>query len=248
MKPRQLLGTIEKTVYNNTPEILTAIGVSGVVTTGYLAAVAGAQASDMISLEQGMTERFLTRKEKLKLTWKCYIPAVASGIATIACVVGSHRVSTRRAAAAYSLMAVTDQAFKDYREKVVETIGEKKAEAIQDEIVKDRLAKNPPSNEVVIVGSGTVLCCEMYTGRYFNSDMETLRRAENEINSKTLQEMYTTLSDFYSLVGLPYTAMSDDFGWTTDRLLKLRYTTVLSDDGRPCIAFEYDHIKPRDRF
>jgi len=247
MKARHILATIEKKVYTNTPEILTAVGVSGVVTTGYLAAVAGQNAWSEIATQQFEEGRILSRKERLKLTWKFYIPAVASGIATITCVVGSHNVSKRRTAAAYSLMAFTEQAFKEYQTKVVETIGEKKAEAIRDEVAKDRVSKNPPGDNVVIMGTGSVLCYEMYTDRYFNSDMETLKRAENEINSKTLQEMYTTLSDFYSLVGLPYTDMSDDFGWNTDELLKLRYTTVLSPDGRPCIAFQYSYIKPRSQ-
>jgi len=247
VKPRHILATLEQKVYENTPEILTAIGVSGVVTTGYLAVLAGQSAQGEIAAEQIAQDRILSRKEKLKLTWKCYIPAVASGIATIACVVGSHRVSTRRTAAAYSLMTFTDAAFKEYREKVAETIGEKKEEAIRDEVVKDRIARNPPSNEVVLVGPGNVLCCELYTGRYFNSDMHTLLSAENELNARLLREMYATLSDFYCLVGLPYTDMSDDFGWTSDKLVKLKVTTVLADDGRPCLAFNYNYIDPRGK-
>lgn len=74
--------------------------------------------------------------------------------------------------------------------------------------------------------------------------MESLRKAENKLNSRLNREMYARLSDFYSLVGLPYTSNSEEIGWDSDKLLELRFTTVLSDDGRPCIAFDYNYTKP----
>lgn len=245
MKARHLLAIIEKKTHDNAPEILTAIGVSGVVTTAYLAASGGQKAGVHLAAEKESLRRDLTRAEKIKSAWRFYIPAFASGVATIVCVVGSHRVSAKRTAAAYSLLTFTDTAFKEYREKVVEHIGPKKEELVRDEIVKDRIARNPPSDNLIVAGSGSVLCCEMYTGRYFQSEIETLRKAVNQTNSKALREMYVTLTDFYGYVGLPFTAMSDEFGWSCDKLLEIKVTPVLTDDGRPCVAFDYNYIKPR---
>jgi hypothetical protein len=74
--------------------------------------------------------------------------------------------------------------------------------------------------------------------------METIRKAVNTINAKMLREDEATLSDFYYLIGLPYTSYSSGTGWRSDKLLELYYSTALNDGGIPCITFEYNYVKP----
>jgi hypothetical protein len=78
------------------------------------------------------------------------------------------------------------------------------------------------------------------TGRYFNSDMETLRKAENDVNFRLVNELYVPICDFYYLIGLPYTSNSGQIGWTSGKLMNLEFTTTMSEDSRPCLAFEYN--------
>lgn len=231
---------VQKTIRDNSPVILTALGVSGVVTTGYLAAKAGWQSQHRVAQDPCDD---LTAREKAELVWDLYIPAVTAGVITIGCIVCATHVSSKRVAAAYSILTVSEKAFDEYREKVVEQIGERKEQAVRDEIAQDHISKNPPGN-LVVAGSGSVLCCELFTGRYFNCDMETLRKAANDINAKLVGEMYATLSDFYYLVGLPQTSNSGGIGWESSKLMNLEFSTVMSGDNRPCIAFEYNYTKP----
>jgi hypothetical protein len=131
-------------------------------------------------------------------------------------------------------------AFEEYREKIVEKIGEKRERTARDEIAQEQIRQNPPNNsQIFITDNGTQLCYEAFTGRYFLSDMETLRQAMNDVNATILHDGEACLSDFYVLVGLPMTTQSDLVGWNTDKLLELHFTAALTTDNRPCISMNY---------
>jgi Family of unknown function (DUF6353) len=233
---------------SNSPAILTALGVSGTLSTAYLAGKASYKAAHVIR-RANLTfpapgERRQRAKENFQLTWKLYIPAVTSGGLTIACIVMANRVGSKRTAAIAAAYSLSETALVEYREKVIEQFGERKEQAVRDELAQDKVAGNPPNREVIVAGSSDVLCHELLTGRYFRSDMETLRKAQNDINGKILRERYVQLSEFYYLVGLPYTSHSSVLGWDSDRLMELEFSTVLSEDNIPCIAFEYNYTKP----
>lgn len=234
----------------NSPEILTAGAVTGVVTTSYLVSKASFRAYRVILEDErvsGASDDPKQRlKENAKSVWKLYIPASISGVVTIGCIIGASHATGRRTAAAVTAYSLTEKAFAEYREKVVEQIGKGKEEKIRDTIAQEKVDKNPlGSKEVIILGSGQIMCCELYTGRYFRSDMEMLKRSLNELNSKIINTVFgVTLSDWYDIVGLNHTTNSDNLGWDSDKLMDLRFTTVLTDEGEPCLAFEYNYIKP----
>jgi hypothetical protein len=73
--------------------------------------------------------------------------------------------------------------------------------------------------------------------------METLRKSQNDINAKLNAHQYASLSDLYYMIGLPNTSTSDHMGWSADKHLELSFTTVMSEDGRPCLAFDYNYIE-----
>lgn len=235
-----------KVFVDHSPAILTAFGISGTVTTAYLAAKA-AYASRP-ALDEGFHKADLYKKsfeirEQASLVWKMYIPAATTAVFTVTCIIAATKVGQRRTAALTAAYSITEKAFDEYRDKVTEKLGEKKEKAIRDEVNQDRVNNNPPSREI-IVASGHVLCLETYSGRYFTSDMETLRRAQNDINAKLHREDVASLSDFYYIIGLPLTSHSTVVGWNSDKQMELKTGTALTDDGRPCITFEYNYIKP----
>ena len=226
-----------KFVHDNAPTIIAGLGISGTITTAVLAADAGFKSAKRLSEKSPE----ITPREIFEETWDLYIPAVLSGTATIGCIVLSNRLNSKRAAAAYSLLAVSERAFEEYREKVVGVIGEKKEQKLKDEIAQERVNKNPSS--VIVAGDGSVICCELFTGRYFKSDMEKLRKAQNDINARVMQELYVCLDEFYYLVDLEPTSSSGHCGWDSSRLMELDFSTVLTPDGKPCLAFNYNYVK-----
>jgi hypothetical protein len=236
-----------KTIKDNSPAILTAVGVSGVISTAYLTGRATFKAAYIIrdyegkfSMAANPRERF---KERAKLVWKLYIPPAISGVSTILSIVSATRISSRKAAVITTAYSLSERAFSEYRDKVIEKFGEGKERALRDDIAQDRVNNNPPK-ELIVAGSGTVLCHEALTGRFFMSDHETLRQAQNTLNAKILAHNYAYLDDFYDLIGLPYTSVSNSLGWEVGKLMELRFTTVLSPDNKPCLSFEYNYTRP----
>lgn len=229
----------QKVLHDNSPSILTAMGVSGTLATAYLTGKASFDAARRLG--EGPPIENLTKREIIERIWDLYIPPIASAVVTVGCVIGSNHISSKRTAAAYSVVAVSEKMFAEYREKVIESHGERKEKLIRDEIAQDRINSNPPP--AIVMGSGEVLCCESHTGRYFMSDMESLRKARNDINAKLIGDMYATLDDFYYLLKLPQTSQSGALGWESDKMLELDFSAVLTE-GKPCMVFSYNYIKP----
>lgn len=240
-----ILRRVTKIAADNSPVILTAIGVAGTLATAYLSGKATIKAfieiqEEQLSMDLHGEDRSLTSKEKASLVWKYYIPPVATGAVTISCIIMANRIGTRRTAALAAAYVVSERAFEEYKTKVVERIGRGKEEKIRDEIAQDRVSNAPvESRQVIIAGTGEILCLEGHTGRYFQSDMESLRKAANDLNGMIIQDMYASLTDFYNLIGLPRTSGSDELGWNVDSQLELAFSATIATDGRPCMVMSY---------
>lgn len=235
----------EKFASDNSPTILTTIGVIGLGTTAILTGKATFKAADILANEEFRLAKEgsnyeLTNRDKVELTWKFYIPAVGVGALSCGAIIGANHIGSRRTAAVAAAYSLSERAFTEYKGKVVEKLGEKKEKAVRDEIAQDRVDANPVSGrEVIIIEGKSVLCYDTYSGRYFMSDMETLKKAQNDVNYQILSDMYASLSDFYQRVGLSATASSEEVGWTTDKQLELELSGTLSEDQRPCIAVSF---------
>lgn len=228
-----------KLIADNSPVLLTAVGVTGVITTAYLTGKATFKAAEILGENESYSEP-LTPKEKVSLTWKCYIPAMGTMAATIFVVIAANRVGSRRAAALAAAYSLSEKAFEEYRSKAVDRLGGKKEQELRDELAQDRVNRSPKeSREVVMVGPGSVLCYDEFTGRYFLSDMETIRKAVNDVNEQVINDSYASLSEFYHKIGLTQTSFSEDVGWNLDKLLEVKYTSVLTDTGKPCLAIDF---------
>jgi hypothetical protein len=243
-----------RTIKSNSPMLLSLTAAAGVGCTAYLAGRASWKAA--LTLDHEFVKRFndgensineavLTNKEKVQLVWKLYIPATVSGIVTISCIAAAGQTQLKKTIAATTALSFTERAYSEYRDKVIEEYGERKDEAIRSKIAADRLVERPPpSNDILVTGPGMVLCCELFTGRYFVSDMEKLRRAQNDINAKILSHDEATLDDFYYIIGINRTSYSGNIGWTSTRQMELQFSPLLTEDGRPCLAFDYNYTKP----
>lgn len=244
----KLINSLVTMVKRNQTTLLSSSAIVGVGTTAYLTGRATVKAVRIVDLEEGRGGTAGDAKQRLKervhFVWKLYVPAAASGVLTSACIIGVAKVGNKRAMAAQAAFVVTERAYSEYRDKVIEEYGEKKDEKIRDAIAQDRVNQTAPKQEVYIAGSGTVLCCESYTGRYFMSDIETLRKQMNELNANLLRHDQISMETWYYMIGLEPTAYSSDIGWSSDRLMELQFTSTLTPDGRPCLVFTYNYHRP----
>ena len=189
--------------------------------------------------EKGVKE--LSRGETVKTTWKCYIPSFLTGLVSTGCLIGANRVGSRRNTALAAAYSLSESALKEYQEKVVEVIGEKKEQEVRDEIAKDRIARNPVVNkEVIITGKGDTLCLEPITSRYFKNDIETIRKIFNDLNNRMMREMYITANEYFYEIGLQPSESLNDLGWKVeDGLIEPIFSSQLAEDGTPCLVVDF---------
>lgn len=248
------LSTIAKNVHASTvkhqPEILTGIGIAGMLTTTVMAVTATPKALDLMAEIKENHEKDTDKKAYAKdIVLKVapvYIPAAIIGILSASCLIGANSVNLKRNAALATAYTLSESALNDYRGKVIETLGEKKDRAVRDAIAKDKIEQNPVvDREVIITNNGETLCYDVLSGRYFKSDIEKLKRATNELNRKMLSDNYISLNEFYDEIGLNYTKIGENIGWNISRgYIELDFSSQLTAKGEPCLVIDY-RVEPR---
>lgn len=261
---KKIFKSVKASAIKHSPEILTGVGIAGMITATVLAVKATPRAIELIEEERdlreidranGVDERFasdnISFKDKVKLTWKCYIPAAATTAMSVSCLIGASAVNLRRNAALATAYSLSETALKEYKEKVMETVGPKKERAIQDKVAEEKIANNPVSkNEVIITEKGNTLCYDSISDRYFNSDIEKIRKTVNTLNAQMItgQEECVSLNEFYDELGLRHTTTGDDLGWNVaSGLIDIDFSSHITDDGRPCLVINYS-VAPKYNF
>lgn len=237
------LNNLGRLMKDNSPVILSAAAVGGVIATAILAA----RAQERVIEEESKRGTAPDLKGKIKDRWRPYLPPAASGAATIACIIAANRVEARRSAAllgAYTLVSTT---LAEYKDAVIEEIGEVKDRKIREKVAEKQMAEHPvESSQVFLTGKGEHLCYEPLSDRYFRSDIESVRRAANDVDADVLQNMYAPLNEFYKLIGLPDTVLGEHLGWNIDHRIDLVVATHLSADGEPCLSVEHRQLPVYD--
>lgn len=241
MNLSKIVKDVTNIVKKNSPEILTGIGVAGMVATTVMAVRATPKALKMIDDLEWEKERDLTASEKVKACWKLYLPSAITGVTSVACVIGASSVNVHRNAALATAYTLSETALKEYKDKVLETFGEKKEQTVRDAIAKDKIEKNPvTNNEVIITNKGETLCYDTFTGRYFKSDIDKLKKAENALNRQLLMDGFVSLNELYNEIGLDDTKMGEQLGWDFEKgLVELRFSSQLASDGTPCLVLDF---------
>ena len=114
----KFINTATKTLKKHSPEILTGLGIAGMITTTVFAVRATPKALRLIEerkKQEDVTK--LTPIETVQTCWKCYIPSVVIGAASTACIIGATSVSARRHAALATAYALSESSMKEYQEK-----------------------------------------------------------------------------------------------------------------------------------
>lgn len=239
----------------NSRTILTGVAVGGTVSTAYLTGRASFKAAEVIEEERVGRERKaaleegdawkhaadeISRFDKVKLVWRFYIPPGAMCLTTVTCIVVANKIASKKIAALAVASGISERALQEYKAKVIEKLGERQDTKLRDEIAQDRVNGHPVSSrEVILAGTGEVLCFDLATGRYFQSTVEEIKRAENKVNHRLNNFMYASASEFYDEIGLAPTTYTDNVGWNANKHVEVQFSSVLSPDGRPCLAIDF---------
>lgn len=237
------LRTAQKWALENSPSILTVVGTIGAISTAVLATRAGFSSASLVEnalIEKRQSQRGpLTKREVVEATWQEFIPPAVVGAITLAAIIGANRIGTRRAAALAAAFKISEKMAEEYRQKVVEHMGAQKEEMVRSDVARDRIGRTD-GVETLILGEGEIIFYDSWSDRAFTSTRQRVEDAVNQINYQINQAWAASLTEFFDLLGLKATGVSDSFGWNTDELLDVNYTSCLLPDGRPACEIRYN--------
>ena len=222
----------------HSPEILTGFGIIGFISSTVMAVKATPKALYLIEEHK---DEIKTKMDTVKVAWKPYIPALGLAITSTACIIGASAVNYKRNAALGAAYALSERTLIRYRDKVVDHLGERKEKEIRDEVAQDTMNSNKLDNsQVIITQKGNTLCMDTISGRYFKSDIDTIRKTVNDINRRMTYDHYISLNELYYALGLEGVKNGDLMGWSLDTgLLDPSFSTCLTDDDQPCIVMDF---------
>ena len=238
---------IGRTLKRGSPTILTCVGAVGFVCTVVMAAKATPKAVELIK-EDSRKEHdgdpyAYTKMEAVRSAWKNYVPAAVTGVAAITCMFGANALNKRQQASIVSAYALLDKAYKEYRGKVKELLGEDGDKQIREEIAKDKCAEKRAPEE------GYLLFCDEYRGECFERTMTQVIQAEYHFNRNFALRGEASLNEFYSFLNLEPIDGGDEIGWDMafgDEFagyswIDFEHETFTMEDGMECCLINYPY-------
>lgn len=258
MKLPDILAKGAKIISNNSPVILTTLGIAGFGTTVVLAVKA---TPDAYSFHQGhvwsrdaidKNKNIEDKKEAIrndvieeaKEVVPLYIPALGMGIISIACFLSANKIHADRNAALLAAYSLGEKTFVTYQEKVRERLGDGACTDIHDEVMHEIVHSDTAPEGTLTVKEGKWRFYDTVLGRYFYSTREDIIAAESEINRRLLVETKVALSEFYYAMGVEDPGrVSECMGWDISsryvQSMEIMFTPMFDDEKNPCTAIHY---------
>lgn len=210
------------------PTILTCIGAAGVVATAVLAVKATPKADSLIKADSRRNHDgdpyAATKLEAVKSCWKCYIPAAATGVATIICIFGANTLNKKQQASLASAYALVNRSYSDYKHKEKSSMPPITATG----------GFSNSSLEFEDANEEQRLFYDSFSKRYFQATISQVLQAEYHINRNMVLGAFVTLNDFYDFLGISHVEGGDVVGWLlSDSMYWIDFdnSKAMVDDG-----------------
>lgn len=240
----------------HSPEILIVTGVIGIVTSTVMACKATTKVNDIVDETKDMVDKIHDAVENKKHTSdgdeytqevankdltivyaqtglkfvKLYGPAVAIGIASIGCIVGSNHILRKRNIALAAALTAMETSFKEYRGRLIDRSGKDldrelrfgiKAKEVEEKVVDEKGKETTVTKTVEVVDPNaihsiySVVFCEGNSGWTRNAELNKvfLIQQQNYANDKLKLNGVLTLNEVYDMIGAPRTAYGQIAGW-----------------------------------
>ena len=255
MKPK-LCQTVSNALKKASPTILTCIGAVGVVATAVLAVKATPKALEMVRADSRKKHdgdpHAATKVEVVKSCWKCYVPAVATGAATIICIFGANTLNRKQQASLASAYALVSHQYNDYKRKLKEIYGEEAHKKIMESLAAEKVDKDHTIMAQGLFGNSSLdfedsgeeerLFYDSFSGRYFTSTISKVLQAEYHLNRNfALCGGGVALNHFYDLLGIGDISEGDTIGWfVNDEMywIDFDHSRAILEDGLECYIID----------
>ena len=174
-----------------------------------------------------------------------YAPAVLMEGLAIASVVTSYKASVTRTAAFATAYMLSQEDFTAYKSKVVDILGQKKADNIEKEaaVAKVKDTPLPDESEIIATGDGNTLFYDKIGGRYFRSSIDAVRSAEKKVSDWIHAYDSAAVNDFYGFLGLEDTVAGGVLGWNNERPIDINLnSTRIGPNNEPAFVITYNWL------
>jgi len=230
-----------KNISKHSPEILTVLGITGGIVSVALACTATEKAIrtiDRVCVDNDTD--YVEPKEKIKLTWKYYIPSAIVGGTSIACIIGAKHITDKRFTGLVTAYKISEAALIDFRNEVKESIGEKKAAAIQSKADEKTIktAIEAPTNSLYIGDDTVIDMWDPYSNTKFRNKVENIRKIKNDMVDILQQEGEVDLNTYFCAADIGWNETGELLGWTNYTLtnccsnIDVRFDSTMIE-GRP---------------
>lgn len=241
----------------NRPEILFGASITATLASVVMAAKGGYEARGIVDAEQARREHDvddagvvkegpLTSKEKIQLTWLCYMPAAVTTIGALGSTTGLHIVHVKDkkmlAQAALSAIEEVKTSAKEFEKE--HTLGVLSNDEKQ-KILEERAERVPIGEKLdshIENSDGIVepmyLVRDARTGRDIWSNDHRIEDALIEVNNVINGSGDCEINHFYNHAGFASIPDGTQVGWS-GALVSLEWTETRRDDGRPVRVFTF---------
>ncbi|MFI3173925.1 MAG: DUF6353 family protein [Bacillota bacterium] len=246
---------------HHSPEILTGIGIAGMITTTVMAVQATPKALQLLDAKkEELDVEELEAKEMVQATWQCYAPAIIVGVSTIACFASASYLSYKSQASLVSAYSLLDQHYKKYRTAAKEVYGEDADEKINAQMAEDVWIHDGSGEYLYLPDadkSDKLLFYDDYTNTFFYATAASVTAAHYHLNRNLALGGEVSVNDYKAMLGLPHIDGCDDVGWCIDLIYQAGYSWLdftniekILPDGRvyyvigpvfePTALYDYD--------
>lgn len=219
------------------PEILTGVGIAGMITTVVMAVRATPKAVDELREKQPET-----LGEEIKIMAPHYIWTLVVGTASTFCLIESLSTSKRRNAGFAALVSMYENEILEYKDAAKEIVGEKKAQQIDDKVADNHaqevLRTIDNDKYMIRTGRADTLTLDLITGQVFLSDIDWIKSRFIDMNDFLQQNETMDVSDYAYILQLEDPQLiGHALGWHYDRNNRIELSdTYTGRDGIPMLV------------
>jgi hypothetical protein len=246
------LASVGKTFFMaNRPEILLGASLVSSIGGAILAGKGGYEARGKVDAAEVEKGEPLDVKEKIQLTWLCYLPAAITVTTAVGSIGGLHLVHVKeKKALATAAMAAIEEIKKEAKEFEKENLGILSNEE-KNLVLEERANKAPTDDGHVAIQNTDGEITELYlvrdpvSGRDIWSNKARIEEAIVEVGNIVNGSDDASLNSFYEHAGFGRLDSGEELGWSgvipwiswTDESGNI--ISGVRDDGRPWRGFRF---------
>lgn len=263
----KMLGRSVLVAKKYSPEILTAVGIAGMVTASVMASRAtlklepvmnkmreGKDTANELYADQDVFEYDeKARNKDLSYTYingtlelaRLYGPSISLGVSSIACIIAAHGIMHKRNVALVAAYKVVEGSFSEYRKRVEAELGKDRENDLYLGLEREEVVtENGKKKSLVKKDPNGLSPYAKFFDEFSDNWSKTpeynllfLKAQQNYANDLLHARGHVFLNDVYDMLGIPRTQAGSVVGW------------VISNDGDNFIDFgiyDFDSFKARE--